>query len=229
MLSVVLRQAKVKAKVKKRAAERPPPKRRRRTSEEARLAILDAAERRLVTAGPAGIRLQDVAADVGVSHPTVLHHFGSRDNLVREVCMLRFESIHNDLVAALASSSGEPEEIGAVLDSVAKAVTETGHARCLFWLGLEGLFERRDENGRLYKIALVAQEVRTRKRKGKPAPLDDTLNVLALSTLALLAQAVIGPHLLGDLGLGESEKAGTKFRGWLAKLLAEHLEHGGKS
>src|SRR5450432_3158548 len=67
--------------------------RRRRTSDEARAAILDAAERRLVSSGPAGIRLQEVAADVGVSHPTVLHHFGSREALVREVCERRFAAI----------------------------------------------------------------------------------------------------------------------------------------
>ena len=49
----------------------------RRTAEAARAAILEAAEKRLAEAGPAGIRLQGVAADVGVSHPTVLHHFCS--------------------------------------------------------------------------------------------------------------------------------------------------------
>ena len=41
------------------------PVRKRRTAEVARSAILDAAERRLIAAGPAGIRLQEVAADVG--------------------------------------------------------------------------------------------------------------------------------------------------------------------
>src|SRR5260221_641713 len=52
--------------------------RKRRTADEARTAMLDAAEQRLVASGPAAIRLQEVAADVGVSHPTVLHHFGNR-------------------------------------------------------------------------------------------------------------------------------------------------------
>ena len=56
----------------------------RRTAEDARAAILDAAERRLGATGPGGIRLQEVAADVGVSHSTVLHHFGSREGLVEE-------------------------------------------------------------------------------------------------------------------------------------------------
>ncbi len=214
------------AKVSKKRAAPRVVARRRRTSDEARAAILDAAERRLVTSGPAGIRLQEVAADVGVSHPTVLHHFGSREALVREVCIRRFAAIHSDLVAAMAGSSGEADEVGALLDSVAKAVRVHGHARAVFWLALEGLFDRQDDERRLYNIGLAAQALRTRTRKGKAAALDDTLHVLALSTLALLAEAVIGPHILGDLGLGDDDKAGARFRTWLGRLLADHLEHG---
>jgi AcrR family transcriptional regulator len=44
--------------------------------------ILDCAQKRLARLGPDGIRLQDIARDAGVSHPTILHHFGSRDGLI---------------------------------------------------------------------------------------------------------------------------------------------------
>src|SRR5947199_358921 len=63
----------------------PPPPRQRRTADEARAEILDAAERILVETGPGAIRLQQVAELVGVSHPTVLHHFGTREALVAAV------------------------------------------------------------------------------------------------------------------------------------------------
>ena len=63
----------------------PKPKRIRRTASEAKSMILDAAEKRLREFGPAGIKLQELAADVGVSHPAILHHFGSRDDLVEAV------------------------------------------------------------------------------------------------------------------------------------------------
>src|SRR5271165_5143251 len=78
--------------------------RRRRTGEEARTAILDAAEQRLVASGPAGIRLQEVAADVGVSHPTVLHHFGSREGLIEAVVVRALDSLHAGLLAAMNAS-----------------------------------------------------------------------------------------------------------------------------
>src|SRR5690242_16224301 len=92
--------------------------RRRRTGEEARSAILDAAERRLVASGPAGIRLQEVAADVGVSHPTVLHHFTSREGLVEAVVGRALDSLQAALLAAVRTSPKGPDQVGELLDAV---------------------------------------------------------------------------------------------------------------
>lgn len=203
--------------------------RRRRTAEEARGAILDAAEQRLVTSGPAGIRLQEVAAEVGVSHPTVLHHFGSREALVREVCERRFAAIRADLQVAMASSSGGKAQVAMMLEKVAETMRANGHARVFFWLALEGMLGGDASPPRLQALGLAAQQLRTHRRKGRAAPLDDTLHVLALSSLALLADAVVGSCILGDLGLGSSAESSTRFRAWLARLLAEHLEHGPRS
>src|SRR5688572_5204467 len=68
-----------------RRAARATKKRVRRTAGAAREAILDAAEKRLAEGGPAGLRIQEIARDVGISHPTLLHHFGSRAALVEAV------------------------------------------------------------------------------------------------------------------------------------------------
>jgi AcrR family transcriptional regulator len=199
--------------------------RRRRTAEEARAAILDAAERRLVVSGPAGIRLQEVAADVGMSHPTVLHHFGSREALVKEVCERRFAAIHVDMVRALAASQGGVEEATGMLDSVFHALETHGHGRVVFWLALEGLLEKREQL-RLHDIGLAVHAVRARKRRARTPPLEDTLHVVALTSLALLAESVLGKSILRDAGLGDDRATRARFRAWLARLLADHLENG---
>src|SRR5262245_30830908 len=59
--------------------------RKRLTAEAARARILAAAERRLSEVGPEGLRLTELAAELGVSHPAILHHFGSREELVAAV------------------------------------------------------------------------------------------------------------------------------------------------
>ncbi len=218
---------KARRPVEPRPAERPLAEpRRRRTAEVARAAILDAAERRLVTSGPAGIRLQEVAADVGVSHPTVLHHFGSREELVREVCERRYAHIRADVVAAMLGATGGPALVGHMLDSVSGVLHTTGHARVVMWLALEGVLQKGEDGPRLVDVGRAAHELRLRQRHESPAPLEDTLHVVALSTLVLVAEAVLGPIILGDLGLGTTAAAGARFRSWLAQLLADHLAHG---
>ncbi|MDO9127858.1 MAG: helix-turn-helix domain-containing protein, partial [Parvibaculum sp.] len=81
-MSSVAKSPAAKAALPEKTAEKAP-KRVRRTAEEARRLILDAAEERLAKQGPEGLRLQDIARDVGISHPAILHHFESREGLVR--------------------------------------------------------------------------------------------------------------------------------------------------
>jgi AcrR family transcriptional regulator len=66
------------------SASKPPAKPARKAAPElsTRETILDCAQKRLARLGADGIRLQDIARDAGVSHPTILHHFGSRDGLI---------------------------------------------------------------------------------------------------------------------------------------------------
>src|SRR5437660_1109125 len=112
--------------------------RRRRTAEQARAAILDAAERRLVASGPAAIRLQEVASDVGVSHPTVLHHFGSREALVEAVVARALDSLQTGLLAGVRASPTGPDQVAALFESVFDTLVSGGHGRAFFWLALSG-------------------------------------------------------------------------------------------
>ena len=72
----------------------PKKKRIRRTPEDAQADILDAAEAVMSKGGgPAALRLADVAHQAGVSHPTILHHFGSREGLVHAINKRAFEKL----------------------------------------------------------------------------------------------------------------------------------------
>src|ERR1700734_2003894 len=102
----------------RKSASKAPPPRKRRTAEEARAAILDAAERLLVAGGPAGLRLQEIAADVGVSHPTVLHHFGSREGLMEAVVARALDSLHADLLTAMREAPKSVDKVSHLLDRV---------------------------------------------------------------------------------------------------------------
>jgi len=65
-----------------------------------REAILQAALRVIGRAGLAGASLSAVAADAGTSKPALLYHFGSRENLLREVAVMAVSVFRTLLEAA---------------------------------------------------------------------------------------------------------------------------------
>lgn len=202
------------------------PPRRRLDAATARARILDAAEKRLVVVGPSGIRLQDVAADAGIAHPTVLHHFGSREQLVQEVIARSLGAINAALVEAIRASNGGEAELESLLEDVAETLKRTGHGRVILWLALEGHpFYEGDVS--LTDIVEATHTLRLARRTSKARPPRvDTARLVVLAALVLVGGSVLGPTMLAKAGLdGPGAEAG--FRRWLARLLVEHLEHGG--
>jgi len=198
--------------------------RRRLDAAAARELILDATEKRLVVAGPSGIRLQEVAADAGVSHPTVLHHFGSRAELVKAVITRSMNAINARLVEAIQASAGDDAQLEGLLDNVAAALEESGHARVVLWLALEG--HRIDAaEARLADVVDAAHALRLARRPTAPKPSrDDTARTVVLAALALVGGAVLGEAMLENAGLGVDPREPKRFRGWLARVLIEHLD-----
>src|ERR1700730_8854724 len=105
-------------------------KRLRRTPEEARRLILETAQALIASTGPEGLRLQDIAAAAGISHSLILHHFGSREGLVRALTQQRAAALRDKLIAAMASSEYSVEQL---LDRVFEAFRD-GLAQRLAWL-----------------------------------------------------------------------------------------------
>lgn len=209
---------------KPKAPLRDPRERRtRRTGEEARSAILDAAARRLVEGGPAGIRLQEVATDVGVSHPAVLHHFGSREALVEAVVARALDSLNQSIVGAIGTEEPDPDRVAYFLGRVSAALVKEGHARAFLWLALSGYEPAVNE--RIRRLAEVVHEQRRQKRAatahspGRPMPpFEDTYFTMLLPALALMTLSVID-------GSDDDKPLGPRrFRAWLGRLMHHHLE-----
>ena len=75
----------------------------RRKPEEARTAILDAAEKLLLEQGLSGLKLAKVAQVVGISHPGVLHHFGSAEGLLEAVHQRISRNLRRSVFDAIAN------------------------------------------------------------------------------------------------------------------------------
>lgn len=201
----------------------------RRTGEEARAAILDAAERRLSEVGPVGIRLQDVANDVGVSHPAILHHFGDREGLIHAVTERALDKLEEDLVKALSEHGNDPArpaDTGLLLSHVFQTLGDRGHARLLAWLLLSGYKPFASERSRANwkKIADITHEGRTKLLEGIATPTyEDTLFTLIFSSLTLFGEALAGQSVFMSAGLDKDKAAPDRYRQWFANLVFQHL------
>jgi AcrR family transcriptional regulator len=187
-------------------------KRVRRRPEEAQAQILDAADRIMAKGGgPAALRLQDVAKQAGISHPTILHHFGSREGLVRALNLRAVERLTDTTLSGLPGADTS-------MDSIAKtfAAYRDGLAQRTVWLlssdhppDRSGLFED-----------VVERFHRLRKDFAPPGAepsMADSRAIIHLVTIAAFGDALIGGRLR-QAGSKEAT-ARLEFERWLSALI----------
>lgn len=214
-----------KPPAKKAPKKKPNPepiKRVRRSADDARAAILDAVERRMAEVGPGGIRLQDVARDVGMSHPTVLHHFGSREAMIAAVVDRSVGGLQASFVEEIGRGRHGEEPISEMLEAAAKVLGDGGHARIAAWLALSG-FDPDPGSGRsVEQVARATHALRTSLRGEETPPFEDTYFVILLAALTLFGDAIVGDVVRAPADAGQ----GKRFRSWMAKVIEHHLRHG---
>jgi len=197
-------------------------KRIRRNAADAKRIILDAAERLVSRAGPGGLRLQDVAAEIGLTHPVILHHFGSREGLMRALNERVLNELRQRLLNILQTSSKEaPDILERMLESVF-TVFRGGLAQRLVWLGAAEMAPGHAPAALFHDFVNVIHEQRLRLLPGSPAAADTRMLVYLVATAAI-GDAVLGTDLLGEAEPARAESARGVFRAWLSRLLQGHL------
>ena len=205
----------------------------RRTAEAARAAILAAAQRRLLAAGPDGLRLQEIAADVGISHPAILHHFRSREGLVQAVV----EQTMRQMQAALIRVAQKPrdasrtdldarvERTAGFLEETHREAAQFGYARLVAWLALNRHDAQplADKALTAFPRAIHEQRVSRRRAEGLPIPsLEDTQFGTATLMFALLGEALFWTLVPRALGVPAGKDVRRRYLRWLARLVESY-------
>ena len=191
----------------------------RRKPEEARNAILDAAEKLLLEQGLSGLKLAKVAQVVGISHPGVLHHFGSADGLLEAVHQRISLSLRHAVIDAIANPETGPDS-----DHITRILATLGDHRtgqllaCLVAAGLDP-FPPVEEKGMKQVIELVHQSGDTSK-----VSYEDTEFVVQLALLAMLGDAILGQNVRARMDVPSVDEATTQFRRKLQELLVDKLK-----
>lgn len=193
-------------------------KRPRRTPEDAKRLILDAAEACMTAQGPAGLRLQDVAHAAGVSHPTILHHFGSREGLVRALNLRSLQVLRNDVIERMQSARSGDDSINRTF-----AAYRDGMAQRLLWL-IQSAAPQTPGGLRFFDEIVEALHALRLKfaAPGTVPDIEDTRAVIHLTTIAAFGDAIIGPRLR-QAGGAKERAARERFERWFGELLNLYL------
>lgn len=198
----------------------------RRSSGEAQRVILDAAEKRLVAYGPEGIRLLDIAKDIGISHPTILHHFESREGLVQALARRTVDRLRDDLLAAFSGQTALNADVHPILERVFDVLSNKGHARLIGWMILGGSFAQAPQDDLLRELTDLIHPMRVAECTAQNLPVpprEDTLFMVMLGAVTAFGDGLFGPLVLASAGVADDPKKPAQFHAWFAKLLRSRV------
>jgi len=190
-------------------------KRRRRTSEEARAEILEIAARHLAQGGPEAVRLQAIADEMGVTHPAILRHFGSREELLESLLRHAGRELRAALTSALPEDGGAPD-LQSFAESLDRIYGGEGYARLSIQLTLSGF--RSQGSGMFRETAELLHQSRPRGRR-----LEETLFAILLLNHVAWADALVGNGFRRALELPADRDTARRFREWVVGLVQERL------
>lgn len=197
-------------------------KRMRRSPAEARAAVLDAARARLLAHGLEGLKIAAVARDAGMSHATLIHHFGSslgmRDALIESMTA----ELLGEFVALLDDDKPMPaERLEAMLVKLFATLSDDRHAQLFAWLTVEPPQPRIDaaDYDRTTRDLLSVLLDRVRRRDGaRPLDADAARFGAALAVTTAVGLGMARPWL-ARMGLMEGAGDIPRFAAWVAELL----------
>jgi len=200
------------------------PSRKRRSAEEARQAILEAAEKRLVADGPGAIKVQAIARDLGVTDPAIHYHFGSQEGLVEALIRFGGRRLKDGVREAVRSWDRDSVDVRQLVELIRETYGDRGYARLAAWMALAGWTSR---GGGMYdELVERVHRARVRRRdpRGPGLEREDTRHLVVLLNLVLFADAISGSAFRRSVGLSADRAAGERFRKWFIDVVEGYLQ-----
>jgi AcrR family transcriptional regulator len=185
---------------------------KRQTADVSQDEILKVAERHLAAGGPRAVKMQTVAAELGLTDAALHYHFGNRHGLMQ--ALLRRAG--RNIKASLDVTSDGDIDFDEVVHRLDEAYRRKNYARLALWLALEG---HQPEGEGMYRPLAEALH-RTRKTG---TAFEDTQLAVALLNVVLIGEALAGEAILAGVGLAKNPKARERLRAMARDLIAGHL------
>src|SRR5260370_27468017 len=199
-------------------------KRLRRTQQAAKVAILGAAERRLHDEGPEGVRIQRIAADLGITDAAIHYHFGSREALMDTLLRRIGRRLVDDIEATIEGWAPDQIDVAALGRLFQRAYADERAARLALWLSLAGW--RPKGSGMLKSLVERVHRARVEaaRKATRAAPrISDTQYAIALLSAAHMHAAMAGEARVASGAADRSRLDPHDFLDFPVELIARHL------
>jgi TetR/AcrR family transcriptional regulator, repressor for neighboring sulfatase len=164
----------------------------RRTPQEARTLALASARRLLLAEGPDAITLQSVAADLGMSHTNLIHHFGSAAGLQSELMKQMVSELTATIESAVMRLRAGKGEMKDFVDIVFDAFDQGGAARLAAWMVLSG------ESMHLAPIGEVVRDHIDSVERGADAHAAANIHERITAATLFVTVAALGDAIIGN-------------------------------
>ncbi|MEM7078961.1 MAG: TetR/AcrR family transcriptional regulator [Pseudomonadota bacterium] len=171
--------------------------------------ILDTAARRLRDQGLDGLNIKGVAEDAGISHATLIHHFGSSAEMRDALAEKMTADLINDLIKALQAQAPTEQ----LVENVFAAISEGGHAKLIAWRVSEG----RLDSDPLGQAKTLFERLLSHTEGKLASDIGERRRLIYLITTAALGAGLAGGVVQTMFGMSEEEVSG--FPAWLSGRL----------
>ena len=196
---------------------------------EMRSAALDAAEAILMETGPAALTLKAVAARIGRTHASLLHHFGSASGLHEALGQHMADRHRARMMRAIGALDERRITVRAMVDELFDSNNEHGGIQLMTWLLLTGNEPMFDP----IMQALKDQIELFSRTRAVSAPAQGVIDLAIMTHLLAMGDALMGEAMTRVLGLPRArprEIATRAIQKWLKENTAqmpEETEAGG--
>lgn len=187
-------------------------------------AILDAAEGRIRRHGMAGLKLMAIAEAAGITHPLILHHFGSKNGLVDAIATRHAARIRDMLLGLIQEDPDGPPQIGLMMQRMQSILEDDGIIELAFW----GLRERPEIMqpvlNEIMNAVMTAAIARRRRRLPDADLAEITAEIqgtLLTISMMLWGQALVGRYVNPAISLSPDDR--STGRNYVTLLLLNRL------
>jgi AcrR family transcriptional regulator len=167
--------------------------------------LLDAAERVFRRSLPDSVGIKEIAKEAGVSHPLVVHYFGTYESLIEAVLERRVQTLREELTLEfLRVFSAEGAGFDLLREHrriVEKAAQDPITSRLIIWATMSKRFDMRGMPGNFKALKLIADAIEM--RGGLSVPRED-LEFALIAQAAITILWTVGKQSLRE-ALGRSE------------------------